>query len=110
MATKNTQQTKSESYHALISLQLLDPEFAGGYLSAALEEGREEFLLAIKDLARVRGGVARLASQARLNRVALQRMLSEQRNPRFSSIEAVMDALDLRIQFVPKADPQRGRE
>ena len=105
MAPRNTKQTKSDSFHELITLQLLVPEFAGGYLSAALEENREEFLLAIKDVARVCGGVALLARKARLNRVALQRMFSEQGNPRLASLEALLDALDLKIQFVPKGGP-----
>ncbi len=54
MAIRKSRQTKSESYHELITLQLLDPEFAAGYLNSALEEGTEALLLAIKDVARAR--------------------------------------------------------
>lgn len=82
--------------------RLQDPERAAGYLTAAFDEGETEFLLAIKDVAEARGGVGALAKTTKLNREGLYGMLSEKGNPRFSSLAAILDALDLKIEFSPK--------
>ena len=78
--------------------ELLDPEFAASYLEAALQEGgRETFLIALKDIAAAQGGMTRLAKQTSLGRESLYKSLSEQGNPEFRTVLAVMDALGLRL-------------
>lgn len=47
---------------------LTDPDYAAGYLTAALEEGEDVFLLAIRDVAEAHGGIGRLAEGTLLNR------------------------------------------
>ena len=76
---------------------------AAGYLTASFEEGEEAFLLAIKDVAEACGGIAPLAKKTRLNREGLYDMLSENGNPRLSSLSAIIDALGMKVEFMPKA-------
>ena len=78
---------------------LVDPEKAAEYLSACLEEGPDTFLLALRDVAKAQGGVARLAEDTNLAREALYRMLSDAGNPTFSSISAITKALGIKMQF-----------
>ena len=53
--------TKSRPYDETLKEALSDPEEAAAYLNAALEEGDPTvFLLALKDVANVHGGVANL--------------------------------------------------
>jgi probable addiction module antidote protein len=87
----------SKSYHDLLLKQLKDPAEAAAYLEAALEEGDDQvFLLALRDVAEAHG-MARVAAEANLNRESLYRMLSEEGNPRLSSLEALLRAFGLRL-------------
>ena len=82
---------------------LQDPAEALGYLNACLEDSDPEvFLLALRDVARARGGVAKLAEAAALNREHLYRMLSENGNPELRSLEALLDALGFRLAITTK--------
>ena len=80
-----------------------DPEEAAAYLNAALEEGDQQvFLLALRDVAEARG-IGKLAGETSLNRESMYRMLSKQGNPRLTSLDAVLDALGLRLGVTVKA-------
>jgi putative addiction module killer protein len=82
---------------------LQDPAEAAGYLNACLEDGDPEvFLLALRDVARARGGVAKLAEVTELNREHLYRMLSENGNPELRSLETLLDALGFRLAVTLK--------
>jgi probable addiction module antidote protein len=81
-------------------LQNLD--YAAGYLTAALEEGEEVFLLAVRDVVQSQGGMAALSQATNLNRENLYAMLSQEGNPRLSSIIAIIDNLGLEMKFSPK--------
>jgi len=77
---------------------LNDPEEAAAYLNAALDEGDPAvFLLALKDVANIHGGVARVAPAAKLNRENLYRMLSGNGNPTVNSLNALLHTLGLRL-------------
>ncbi len=90
--------TRSRRYADVLDEDLQDPEEAAGYLNACLEDGDPEvFLLALRDVARARGGVAKLAEATELNREHLYRMLSESGNPELRSLEALLDALGFRL-------------
>ena len=67
-----------------------------------MEESEEAFLLAVRDVAEARGGMTSLAKATQLNREGLYGMLSEDGNPRFSSLSSVLDALGLRLEFSQK--------
>jgi probable addiction module antidote protein len=80
-----------------------DPEEAAAYLNAALEDGDSQvFLLALRDVAEAQG-ISRLAEKTQLNRESMYRMLSKQGNPRLTSLDAVLDALGLRLGITVKA-------
>lgn len=81
--------------HLLESLR--DKEEAAAYLNAVLEYADEPVLmLAIRDVVDAYG-VRNVAESAELNRESLYRMLSEQGNPRLSSLFAVLRSIGLRL-------------
>jgi probable addiction module antidote protein len=82
-----------------------EPEYAVGYLNAALEEGHGAFPIALKDVMDARFGMTGLAEQAELNREALYRALSEEGNPRLTTLEKILGALGLHLAVAaPSAD------
>ncbi len=91
--------TKARQYRDHLDQVLRDPAEALGYLNAALsEDDPDVFLLALRDVARIReGGVAALAEAASLNREHLYRILSETGNPALRSLEAILGALGFRL-------------
>jgi probable addiction module antidote protein len=82
--------------------ELKDSKYAAGYLTAALEEGEDVFLLALRDVAQAHGGMAGLAQATKLNRENLYEMLSKTGNPRLSSITSILDKLGFQVNFKPK--------
>ena len=90
--------SKSRAYQESLKEALDDPEEAAAYLNAALEDGSPAvFLLALKDVANVHGGVAKVAQATKLNRESLYRMLSEDGNPTVNSLNALLQSLGLRL-------------
>jgi probable addiction module antidote protein len=75
------------------------PEFAAEYLKAALEDSDEPkvLLIALRRLAEAKGGVAKIAKLAGVERESLYRALSPKGNPRLSTLVAVAKAMDLRL-------------
>ena len=76
-----------------------NPEFAVEYLRAALEEGDDPqvLLIALRRIAESRGGVAKVAKEAGMERESLYRALSAKGNPRLSTLVAVTKAVGLRL-------------
>ena len=94
---------KSRRYEDVLDEDLKDRAEAAGYLNACLEDGDPGvFLLALRDVARAQGGVAKLAEITELNREHLYRILSENGNPEFRSLEALLDALGFRLAVTLK--------
>ena len=90
--------TKSKAYQEYLIESLRDPREAEAYLNAALEEEDPElFLLALRNVAEARGGVAQLAEKTKLNRESLYKMLSERGNPELRSLNALLHALGFRL-------------
>ena len=89
-------------YKERLLQDLKDSDYAAGYLTAALEEGEDVFLLALRDVAQAHGGIASLAQATKLNRENLYEMLSADGNPRLSSITEVLDKLGFQVNFKPK--------
>jgi probable addiction module antidote protein len=95
--------TKQRRYEEVLDEDLKDPAEAVGYLNACLEDGDPEiFLLALRDVARAQGGIAKLAEMTELNREHLYRILSENGNPAFSSLETLLDAMGFRLAIALK--------
>jgi len=91
-------------YHERLLKDLEDLEYAAGYLTAALEEGEDVFLLAVRDVVQAHGGMAALAESTNLNRESLYSMLSSEGNPRLSSLTSILNELGIEIKFAPKGD------
>lgn len=84
-------------YEDGLKASLTNPDEAAAYLNAALEENDQEiFLLALRDVAEVRG-FAQVAQGAELNRENLYRMLSPTGNPQLSSLNALLRSIGLRL-------------
>ncbi len=89
---------KSRTYEETLQETLIDPEEAAAYLNTALDEGDPAvFLLALKDVANIHGGIAKVAQAANLNRESMYRMLSENGNPTVNSLNALLHTLGLRL-------------
>ena len=76
-----------------------NPDFAAEYLRAALEDGEEPqvLLVALRRVAEARGGVAKVAKAAGIERESLYRALSAHGNPRLSTLVAVTKAMGLKL-------------
>ena|SRR5438094_9594914 len=76
-----------------------NPEFAAEYLRAALADEDEPrvLLVALRRVAEARGGVAKVAKAAGIERESLYRALSAQGNPRLSTLVAVTKAMGLKL-------------
>ena len=83
------------SHKADLLDRLKDLHYAQLYLDAAAKESQETLLLAIRDVAEAQKGMSQLAEEADVNRENLYRALSEDGNPRLSTLGSVLDALGM---------------
>ena len=81
-----------------------DRAFAAEYLKAAMEDTEEPqvLLVALRQIAEARGGVAKIAKAAGIERESLYRALSPRGNPRLSTLFAVTKAMGLTLTVEPK--------
>ena len=87
-------------YKADLLSDLADPAYAALYVSTAMKESPEEFLLAMRDVAESRS-MSNVAKSPQLNRVSMYRMLSGSGSPNLRSLMSVLDALGLRLAVEP---------
>jgi probable addiction module antidote protein len=75
------------------------PQFAAEYLKAAMEDEEEPrvLLVAMRQVAEARGGIAKVARAAGIQRESLYRALSDRGNPRLSTLVAVAKAMGLKL-------------
>lgn len=75
------------------------PAFAAEYLKAALEDLDEPqaLLIALRQIAEARGGIAKVAKAAGIERESLYRALSARGNLRLSTLMAVATAVGLKL-------------
>ena len=76
-----------------------DRAFAAEYLKAAMEDTEEPqvLLIALRQIAVARGGFAKIAKTAGIERESLYRALSPRGNPRLSTLFAVTRAMGLTL-------------
>ena len=76
-----------------------DPDLAAEYLKAALEDADDPgvLLIALRHVAEARGGLAKIAKAAGVERESLYRALSGRGNPRLSTLVAVTKAMGLKL-------------
>jgi probable addiction module antidote protein len=86
-----------------------NPEFAAEYLRAALEDDDEPsvLLIALRRIAEARGGIAKVAKAAGIERESLYRALSARGNPRLSTLVAVTKAVGLKLMVEASKKPAR---
>jgi probable addiction module antidote protein len=74
-------------------------EFAAEYLRAALEDEDEPRVLlhVLRQITEARGGIAKVAKAAGIQRESLYRALSARGNPRLSTLAAVAKAVGLKL-------------
>ena len=95
---------KSVPYEPDLMQWLQDPVNAAEYINAAIEDGdREIFLLALRDLAKARGGMTAVAEQAKVSRTSLYKTLSQRGNPEFKSVTALLHSLGLKLTVEPES-------
>lgn len=88
----------SKSYHDDLLQRLAEPKYAAAYLNACLEDGDEGvFLLGLRDVAQVHGGISQLAKKTHLNREHLFRMLSKTGNPQLHSLRQIANAIGFKF-------------
>ncbi len=80
-----------------------NPNFAVEYLKVALEDTEEPgvLLIALRRIAEARGGIAKVAKAAGIERESLYRALSAKGNPRLSTLVAVTKAVGLKLTVEP---------
>lgn len=94
---------KSVPYEDDLQAWLQDEENITAYLNAAIEDGdKDVLLLALRDVAKARGGMATVAEKANLGRESLYKMLSKRGNPEFKSITRLLHGLGLRLTVEPE--------
>ena len=90
----------SVSYDEMINRKLREDRiFATEYLKAALEDTDEPkvLLIALRRITEARGGFAKIARAAGIERESLHRALSPRGNPRLSTLVAVTKAIGLKL-------------
>jgi probable addiction module antidote protein len=79
-----------------------DAARAADRLNAILGSGDQaELLIALRELTRDFGGIHEIARQAKLNRSQLYRTLSEQGNPAFRTLVAILRTMGLQVAVQP---------
>ena len=90
--------TKAD-YKSDLLADLTDSNYAAAYLSAALADSPDAFLVALRDVAEAQKGVGRIAQAAEVNRENLYRMLSPNGNPRLDTLKAVLEAMGFQMSI-----------
>ncbi|MFI5333282.1 MAG: addiction module antidote protein [Candidatus Babeliales bacterium] len=101
--TRKTKKRTYRDFQEILLENLQDPKEAAAYLKAALaDEDERVFLLALRDVLEARGGtIADLAEETNLNKQNLYRMLSENGNPRLTSLKTVLHAIGFEMAIAP---------
>ncbi|NCC31847.1 MAG: addiction module antidote protein [Chloroflexia bacterium] len=79
-----------------------DPALAMAFLNDVLKDGDQaELLIALRQLSKSYGGVAKVAEAAHLNPTQLYRTLSPEGNPELRSFTAILKAMGMRLSVQP---------
>lgn len=91
---------RTSDYHAGLRERLKDPHVAASYLRSAMQESRELFFIALRNVAQARQ-MSSVAKNSRLNRENLYRMLSSEGNPTYDSLNSVLKTVGLTLSVEP---------
>lgn len=93
---------KAVSHKSFKLNRLKDPDYAQGYLNAALGEyfvdkNNKAFLVALKDVAAAQQNMTELSKTTNKNRQSLYKSLSERGNPTFETLTVVLKSLGFKL-------------
>ncbi len=88
-------------YTPTLIVRLKDPDYAMSYLTEVLQhETQEAFLIALRHVIDAREeSVADLAEEIGVTRQGLYKMLSEEGNPRLSTLSQLLKSLGMKISI-----------
>jgi len=93
---------KNVDYQTYLIESLKNSEEAAGYLNAALEGGDTEvFLLALQNVIKAHGGIARVAEKSQKSRTSLYKALSKNGNPYLKSTKEILSAIGMHFSVTP---------
>jgi len=88
-----------------------NPARAASRLNDILGNGDQaKLLLTLREMTHDFGGIHHVARQARLNRSQLYRTLSDQGNPAFRTLVAILKTMGLRVAVKPVAPAKAKRK
>lgn len=80
-----------------------DPQLAADILNACLAEGEmDEFLIALRHIAKAFGGLHEVARVTGLHEKTLYKSLNPTGNPTLKTLMGLADAMNMQLAFVPK--------
>lgn len=88
------------------SVSLKDPKTANNFLNDALrklanDNNSEDFLLLLRQLTKIQGGMSFLSKKVGMNRQNLYRTFASTGNPKFKSLATILKGLGYRISIEP---------
>ena len=97
---------KTRDYHSWLLGKLANSQTAAAYLNEALNDSRQMFLKALRNVAQARQ-MARVAKKAGIRRESLYRTLSKNGNPRLDTLDSVLRVVGLRMSIEANGGPSR---
>ena len=97
------------SHDDWLDTELANPEFAAHYLNEAFSGSKDEFLVALGNVVRARGGIQKMAAAIGKTRPALHRALTRGGNPGFDVVYAIMDELKFTPSFGSVAEATKAK-
>jgi probable addiction module antidote protein len=98
---------RSRPYKTGLNERLKDPDHVAAYLNAAAKESQDVFMLALRDVAEVHK-IGKVALAAGVNRETLYRTLSARGNPTFATLESILAAVGVEINYRPRMKRKRA--
>jgi probable addiction module antidote protein len=111
---KKTLLKTTGSYEEFLLEQLKDPKEAAAYLEASLDAYEEDgdtaaLLLAMRDVAKAQGGIAKLAERTGINREYLYNILANRNKPGLDHMLGILAGLGFRMKLEPRLEPLQAR-
>lgn len=99
-------------YEVSLLKDLKKLDYAASYLTEAMNEGVDVFMVALNDVAKANGGMKKLSEKTKLNRENLYDMLSKDGNPRLKSLSLIVNELgfNLKIEKIKRAAGKKTRK
>lgn len=81
--------------------RLKSPEYAAGYVKASMNDSVDNFLVALRDVAKAYS-FSRVAKKAKIGRESLYKTLSKNGNPKISTLNSVLHIMGLKLSVESK--------